>query len=83
MKIHGRVFPSGRTRYLKGKFGRDHPMKRHIVINGRDEALFDQNGAIILHSSDQRSKVEMSPRIVCEEMCCFLTFVGSSLCDLD
>ena len=58
-------------------------MKRRIAINSRDEALFDQNGVIILHPSDQRSKVKMCPRIVCEETSRFLSFVGSSSCDLD
>ena len=58
-------------------------MKRRIAINGRDEASIDRNGAIVSHLFDQRSKVEMSPRIVCEETRRFLSFVGSSSCDHD
>ena len=53
------------------------------MIDGRDEASIDQNGAIILHPFDQQSKVEMSPRNVCEETRRFLLFVGSSSCDRD
>ena len=44
--------------YLTGRFGRDRPMKRRPLINGRDEALFDRNGAIIYcirPINDQRS----------------------------
>ena len=55
-------------------------MKRRHLINDRDEALFDQNGAIISHLSDQRSKVKMSPHIVCEETCRLITSTGSSSC---
>ena len=29
--------------YLKGGFGRDRPMKRRIVINGRDETSFGES----------------------------------------
>ena len=46
---------------FKGEIGRNRPMKRRHLINGRDEALFDQNGAIISHPSDQRSKIRMHP----------------------
>ena len=38
---------------FKDEIGRNRPMKRYHLINGRDEALFDQNGAIILHPSNQ------------------------------
>ena len=58
-------------------------MKRRHLINGRDEVLFDRNGAIISHPSDQRSKVEMSPRIVCEEVRRLITSTGSSSCGHD
>ena len=43
-------------------------MKRHLTIDGRDEASFDQNGAIKSHLFDQRWKAEMSPRCALEGM---------------
>ena len=58
-------------------------MKRRHLINGHDEALFDGNGAIISHPSDQRSKVEMSPRIVCEETRRLIASTGPSSCGHD
>ena len=58
-------------------------MKRRHLINGRDEALFDRNGVIILHPSNQRSKFEMSPCIVCEETCRLIASTGSSSCGHD
>ena len=53
-KIQGRVFPSQRTRYLMGRFGRDHPMKNYIAINDRDEASVDQIITIKSKSFDRR-----------------------------
>ena len=62
---------------FKGEIGRNRSMKRCHLINGSDETLIDQNGPIISHPSDQLSKVEMSPRIVCEETCRLISCVGS------
>ena len=47
---------------FQGKKRRNRLMNGRITINGRDEPSFDQNGAIILHPSDQRSKIKMLPR---------------------
>ena len=52
---------------FKGEIGRNRSMKRHIAINGRDEASFDRNNAIKLHPFDQRSRAEVRTRVVCEE----------------
>ena len=68
---------------FKDKIGRSRQMKRHIAINGRDEASFDLNGAIKLHPSDQRSRVEVSPRVVCEEARRLISCVRSWSGDLD
>ena len=64
LKIQGRVLPSRRTVYLKGEIGHDRPMKRRIAINGRDEASVDRIIAIKSDPSDQRSRVEVSPRVL-------------------
>ena len=61
-KIQGQNLPSRRTAFKEVRIGRSRPMKGRITINGHDEALFDQNGAIISHSSDQKSKIRMCPR---------------------
>ena len=66
---------------FKDEIRRNCSMKSFHLMNGRDEALVNQNGAIISHLSDQRSKVEMSSCIVYEETRRFLSFVGSSSCD--
>ena len=58
-------------------------MKRRHLINGHDEALFDQNGVIISYPSDQRSKVKMSSRFVCEETRRLIASTGSSSCGHD
>ena len=42
-------------------------MTRRIAINGHDEASFDRHGAIKSNPSDQRSRAEVSPRVMCEE----------------
>ena len=68
---------------FKDEIRRNRSMKSHHLINGRDEALVDRNGAILSHPSDQRSKVDLSPRIVYEETRRFLSFFGSSSCDPD
>ena len=68
---------------FKDEIRRNHSLKSHHLINGRDEALVDRNGAIKLHMFDQRWIVEMSPHRACEETRCFLLFVGSSSCDRD
>ena len=62
---------------FKGEIGRNRPMKRHIAINGRDEASFDRNGEIKSHPFDQRSRSEVSPRVVCEETRRMISCVGS------
>ena len=46
--------PFMKNKLFKDEIGRNRPMKRRIVINGRDEALFDRNGAIKLHPFDQQ-----------------------------
>ena len=63
-KIQGRVFWSRRTRYLKGRFGRDRPMKNCIATNGRDEASVDQIIAIKSESFDRRWRAEVSPSVL-------------------
>ena len=45
-------FPFAKNRLFKGQIGRNRPMKGRIVINGRDEASFDQNSAIKSHPFD-------------------------------
>ena len=60
-----------------GEIGCDRPMKRHIAINGRDDASFDQSSAIKLHPSDQQFRAEVSPRAVCEEARRLISCVGS------
>ena len=50
-----------KNRVFKGEIGCNHPMKRRLAIDGCDHASFDRNGAIILHPSDQRSKIRMRP----------------------
>ena len=52
-------------------------MKRHIAINGRDDASFDQSSAIKLHPSDQQFRAEVSPCVVCEEARRLISCVGS------
>ena len=52
-------------------------MKRRIAINGRDEASFDRNDAMKSHSTDQKSKAKVSPRVVCEETRRLMSCVGS------
>ena len=49
---------------FKEKKRRNRSINGRLAINGRDEASFDQNGAIISHLSDQRSKIRMLPRDV-------------------
>ena len=48
---------------FKEKKRRNRSMKRRLLINSRDEALIDQNGAIISHPFDQLSKIRMHPRL--------------------
>ena len=67
-KFQGQIFPSRRTSYLKEKIGPNRSMKRHLVIDDRDHASVDQNGAIKSHPFNQRSRAEVSPCFVCEEM---------------
>ena len=69
--------------YLKGKFGRNRPMKRRHLINGCDEALFDRNGVIISHPSDQQSKIRMRPRLQVKGRVVSWSSVGSSANDRD
>ena len=63
-KIKGPIFPSRRTCYLEGIFGRDRPMKRCIAINSRDEASVDRIVAIKSKSFDRRSRAEVSSRVL-------------------
>ena len=48
--------------YLKKIFWVRPSIKRHLAIDDHDHAVFDRNGAIISHQSDQRSKIRMRPR---------------------
>ena len=48
---------------FKEKKRRNRSMKRRLLINGRDEALIDRNGAIISHPFDQLSRIRMRPRL--------------------
>ena len=68
---------------FKGKKWRNRPMKRRLAINGHDEALFDQNGAIKSHPFNQRWSVRIYLHRVNEEVRRFLLFVGSSSCNPD
>ena len=79
-KAHSSV---AKNSVFKEKKRRNRSMKRRLLINGRDEALSDQNGAINSHPFYQRWMVEMSPHRACEETRRFLSFVGSSSCDHD
>ena len=47
------------------------------MINGPDEASFDQNGAINSRPFDRRLSVSMCPCQSCEEMRRFIASVGS------
>ena len=62
---------------FKDEIGCNCLMKRRIIINGRDKASFDRNGAIKSHLSNQRSRAEVSPRVVCEEARHLISCVGS------
>ena len=77
IKFHRHLFPSRRTAFKKNEFDRSRSMKGRLEIDSHDQALFDRNDAIILHPFDQQLKVEMSPRMVCGETRCFLSFLGS------
>ena len=54
LEISRAILPSRRTVHVKGKIGRDRPMKGRITINGRDEVSIDRIVAIKSDPSDFR-----------------------------
>ena len=53
-----------KNKLFKDEIGCNRLMERGIAINSRDEASFDQNSVIKSHRSDQRSRAEVSPRVL-------------------
>ena len=70
--------PFAKNNLFKDEIWLNRLMNGRIAINGRDEASFDQNGAIKLHPFDLWWRVRMYPRLIVWRGALLRSLVGSS-----